>query len=92
MKKIDLNTYVEKAVEHYWDRCSPIKAITYFNRATVIEELAFALNPAFEEEDYPEFKAMLETFFEESEIEEAITGFYEVFSDKVSLWLYNNLE
>lgn len=92
MKKIDLNDYVEKAVENYWNDFVPSDAIRYFNRATILEELAFAINPAFKDEDYSSFKTLMETFFEESEIEEAITGFYEILSDKVSLWLYDNLE
>ncbi len=88
MKKIDLNEYVGKAVEHYWNRCSPIKAITYFNRATIIDELAIALNLDFENDGDSDLKLMMETFFEADEIESAVTGFCELFCDRISEWLY----
>lgn len=88
MKKIiDLNDYVEKAVEHYWDRHSVSSAVDFFNRATVIDELAIALNPDFEDDRDSDLKTMMETFFEADEIEDAIAGFCELFCDKMSQWI-----
>ena len=79
MKKIDLNEYVGKAVEHYWNRHSVSSTVDFFSRATVIDELAIALNPDFEDDGDSDLKTMMETFFEADEIEDAITGFCELF-------------
>lgn len=92
MKKIDLNEYVGKAVEHYWNSHSICVCIGYFNRATIIDELAIALNSDFENDRDSDLKTMMETFFEADEIEDAITGFYEMFSDNVSQWLCDRIE
>lgn len=88
MKKIiDLNDYVEKAVEHYWNNHSICVCIGYFNRATIIDELAIAINPTFENDRDSDLKTMMETFFEADEIEDAVTGFCELFCDKISQWV-----
>ena len=87
MKKIDLNEYVLKAVEHYWDSHTVSSAVGYFNRATIIDELAIALNSDFENDSDSDLNTMMETFFEADEIENAVTGFYELFCDRVSQWL-----
>ena len=92
MKNINLNDYVEKAVEHYWISNGICHNMVYFNRNTIIDELAIAINPSFENDGDSDLKAMMEAFFEESEIEEAVTGFYEMFSDNISQWLYDCLE
>lgn len=92
MKKIDLNNYVEKAVAHYWNSHSVSSAVDFFNRATIIDELAIALNSDFENDGDSDFKTMMETFFEADEIEDAITGFYEMFSDNVSQLLCDRIE
>ena len=88
MKKIDLDEYVGKAVEHYWNSHSMCVCIGYFNRATIIDELAIALNSDFENDGDSDFKTMMETFFEEDEIKDAITGFCELFCDKIIEWVY----
>lgn len=87
MKKIDLSEHVGKAVEHYWNSHSVSSAVDFFNRATIIDELAIALNSDFENDGDSDFKTMMETFFEADEIEDAVTGFYELFCDRISQWL-----
>lgn len=92
MKKIDLSEHVGKAVEHYWNSHSVSSAVDFFNRATIIDELAIALNSDFENDGDSDFKTMMETFFEADEIEDAIGGFCELFCDRISQWVYTAAE
>lgn len=93
MKNINLNDYVTKAVEHYWGDHSPSYTLSYFNRNTIIDELAIALNPdQFENDGNSNLKAMIETFFDEDDIEEAVTGFTELFIEKINEYIVDQVE
>lgn len=93
MKNINLNDYVTKAVNHYWGDHSANYAFSYFNRNTIIDELAIAINPdQFKNDGNSNLKAMIETFFDKDDIEEAVTGFTELFTEKINEYIIDQAE